>query len=413
MTTESVNPYLIAGSGRDAKPHVLFVDDNEQADPAQLSAMLLEYGVDARLRHPESTIKTDLDWANLIVIDYFLTYWPERDETESVARKPYDGLSAAASMRSALLPSLAERLPGEVPARSVAFALWSSNLKEATFDLPEVVLPHVFSRDNNLEWAFRRSDLLDDLGIKQIALLAQAATRLPGQWPSRPSDAERQMMVMLGLIPEFGSKEQVQDGNFWRDDARDDVLNCRPPIHELSERSHGLALLRWLLHRIFPYPCFLLDEQQLCARLRVDALEGGTASGPSLLETLSPYQYIGTLAGFGGNRWWRSGVEDWLFNQTGGQPGSPIAVAEVAIRHGAAANRTWLRPVIVLNGDLARSTEFAEVDRTVRVRPDDWPVFADDAFALQDLAREDPTLRALVQPADRILLAPSIADDAS
>jgi hypothetical protein len=156
-----------------------------------------------------------------------------------------------------------------------------------------------------------------------------------------------------------------------------------------------------------------LDEQQLCVRLRVDALEGGEINGPSLVEALSPYQYSGMLAGFGGNRWWRSGVEDWLFNQTEGQLGSPLAVAETAIRHGAVASRSWLRPVIVLNGDLERSTEFAEVDKTVRVRPDDWPVFADDAFALQDVAREDPTLRALVQPADRILLNSSNADDAS
>jgi hypothetical protein len=387
-----------------AIPHVLFVDDSDQVEPAQLRNQLQPHGVEARLRHPEETIESDLDWADLVVIDYFLNFWPERDNTDSVARKPCDGLAAAASMRSALLPSLAERLPGTVPPRSVAFALWSSNLKEATFELPEVVLPHVFSRENNLEWAFRRDDLLHEQGERQIALLAHAAAGLPSQWPPQPSGAEHQMLTMLGLLSPRGDDAFSREYILWQDDARSDVLNCRPPIHELSARSHGLALLRWVLHRIFPYPCFLLDEQQLCARLRVDALEGGAAVGPSLLEALLPYQYTGTLAGFGGNRWWRAGIEDWLFNATDGQPGSPHAVSELARRHGALAGRQWLRPVIVLNGDLSRSREFVEVEQTVRIRPDDWPVFADDAFALRELAAEDPTLRALVQPADQNLL---------
>jgi hypothetical protein len=120
------------------------------------------------------------------------------------------------------------------------------------------------------------------------------------------------------------------------------------------------------------------------------------------------------LAGFGGNRWWRSGIEDWLFNETDGQSGVPSIVAELARRHGATTSHAWRRPVIVLNGDLSRSREFAEVEQTVRIRPDDWPVFADDAFALREQAVEDPKLRAMVQPADQPLLdRAAIVDDAS
>lgn len=394
-------------------PHVLFVDDSDQMELGELRRLLQPHQVRVRLRHPEETLMVDLDWADLVVVDYFLLSWAERDDIDSVARKPCDGLAAIASMRSVLLPKLSERLPGTVPPRTVAFALWSSNLKEATFELPEVVLPHVFSRENNLEWAFRRDDLSQEQGNRQIALLAHAVKDLPDRWPSEPSRAEQQMLILLGLTSNNENSGDAGTG-LWRNDARDEVLNCRPPVHELSERSHGLALLRWLLHRIFPYPCFLLDEQQLCARLRVDALEGGSASEASLAEVLLPYKYSGMLAGFGGNRWWRSGVEDWLFNETDGQSGIPSIVAELARSHGATASRSWRRPVIVLNGDLSRSHKFAEVEQTVRIRPDDWPVFADDAFALREQAVEDPTLRALVQPADQPLLDPAaIVDDAT
>ena len=391
-------------------PHVLFVDDNEQVDPVELQTILGHLSLSVRLRHPEETLRQDLDWSDLVVVDYFLSDWRERDETESVARSPYNGLAAIATMRSVLLPALGDRGPGTVPPRSVAFVLWSSNLREATFDLPEVVLPHVFSRENNLEWAFRRDDLLHERGGRQIAILAHAVAALPERWPPRHSDAEDQLITMLGLNT-AGDGGTESPG--WHGDAARDVLACRPPMHELSERSHGLALLRWLLHRIFPYPCFLLDERQVCARLRVDSLSGGTTSDANLTELLGPFLYTGVLAQFDGPRWWRAGVEDWIFTATDGQSGNPQAVAEVALRHGATTSQQWLRPVIVIDGDFQRSTEFAEVGSTVRVRPDDWPVFADDAFALLDVAAEDPRLRALVESADRSRLEPTVAPESS
>ncbi len=383
-------------------PHVLFVDDDDSASPKQLTQALSPHGVEARLRTPEETIRSDLDWADLVVVDYFLTSWPERDETFSVARAPQNGLAVAASMRSALLPALSDRLPEAPVPRPVAFALWSGNLREAAFDLPEVVLPHVFSRENNLEWAFRRDDLLFGEAGAQVAVLAKAVRGLPDRWPRRESQAEEELLRLLGLT----ATSSDEDENPWRGDARREVLDCRPPVHELSARSHGLALVRWLLHRILPYPCFLVDDLQLRARLRVDELEGGQVEVDPLLEALAPFSYNGILAGFHGPRWWRAGIEDWLFTATGGQSGNPGAVAEVAKRHGAVRWTDWMRPVVVIGGDLARSPTFAEVEATVRVRPDDWPVFADDAFARREDVLDDQGLRALVDPADRRLLEP-------
>lgn len=379
-------------------PHVLFVDDSELADPLRLRNLFEPVGIVSRLRHPEATIRSDLEWADLVVVDYFLSSWSERDETDSVARSPFDGLAVAATMRSALLPGLNDRHPGTVPDRTVAFALWSSNLKEASFELPTVVLPHVFARDNNLEWAFRRGDIESGEGVNQIALLARAVTELPHSWPANRSGAEQQLFSMLSI-------EEASEG-YWIMDAQTDVLACRPPMHELSARSHGLAVVRWILHRILPYPCFLIDELQLRARLRVDSLTGGYAEAGELLDLLEPYLYRGVLSGFAGPRWWRAGVEDWLFNETQGESGSPKAVVEAAFRGGAVARTRWLRPVVVIDGDLARSNVFAEVEDTVRVRPDDWPVYADDAYALRSAARDDPALAALVDPADRDLLDP-------
>lgn len=390
------------------RPRVLFVDDDELANQQQLQAALEHHNVDVRLRTPEEVHQSDLSWADLVVVDYFLTDWPERD-VDSVARSPRNGLAAIASMRSTLLPPLAERGPGSAPLQTVAFALWSANLSEASFNLPTEVLPHVFSRENNLEWAFRRQQLGTGPAGRQVALLAHAVRELPDRWPEEHTGAETQLFAMLGLSDQEAA--DLPPATLWRTDARQEALDCRPPLHELSARSHGLALVRWLLHRILPYPCFLLDDLQLRARLRVDALEGGAAVDIPLLEALEPYCYTGIMAEFEGRRWWRAGVEDWLFTVTHGQSGSPRSVLEAAQRHGARTDQTWLRPVVVIGGDLARSEKLAEVEDTVRVRPDDWPVFADTAYARRAEVVDDADLRALVDPIDRFSLEPDDTSD--
>ena len=337
----------------DRLPHVLFVDDDESMREQTLEEALGKYNVDVRLRNPETVIDRDLDWADLAVVDYFLTDWPERDEVESVARAPRDGLGVIASMRSALLPSLDSRSSGTKPERIVAFALWSGHLAEATFELPAVVLKHVFAQANNLEWAFDHNDVLVGSAGQQVVILAHAVRELPTSWPPRSDGlaARRQLWRLLGLPIAH------DDTTAWGEQARSDVLDCHPPLNELSERSHGLVLLRWLLHRIVPYPCFLLDQQQLGARLRVDSLisSGLSRQQSPLIEALRPYEYDGLLKDFSGPRWWRSGVEKWLYDSTDGHSGNSRAVAELALSLGASTEREWLRPVVVTGADLGRS----------------------------------------------------------
>lgn len=386
----------------DTQPHVLFVDDDTGVSPGSLSTLLEPHDVTTRLRHPEEVVVSDLRWADLVVVDYFLTHWPERNDSPSAARAPMDGLAVAATLRSRLLPPLGERGLGAAPDRAVAFALWSAHLSEASFELPEVVLPHVFSRENNLEWAFERNQLLTPAGGRQLSTLATAVKSLPERWPGRRGDAENQLWQLLSLNDDDGE---------WVASAKEEVLDCRPPLHELSERSHGLVLLRWLLHRIMPYPCFLLDELQLSARLRVETLSDGGDGASRLLSELEPLEYHGTLHSFSGRRWWRAGIEDWIYGVTSGDAGNSRAVAAAAILMGAGTSREWLRPVISINGNLSRSTTFAEVEETVRIRPDDWPPYADDAFTLRTSAQTDQSLRSLVEPTDRYMLEDPIAMD--
>src|SRR5204863_143836 len=55
----------------------------------------------------------------------------------------------------------------------------------------------------------------------------------------------------------------------WGSRAAADVETCHPPIHEWAASTHGMALLRWLLHQVLPYPSFLWEDRYLAARLCV------------------------------------------------------------------------------------------------------------------------------------------------
>ena len=57
--------------------------------------------------------------------------------------------------------------------------------------------------------------------------------------------------------------------------------------------------------------------------------------------------------------------------------------------------------VVVLDGSLEPSRTPVPVSQAVRIQPDSWPSFADDAWTTIDAAVADPELRAIVVAADR------------
>jgi hypothetical protein len=368
-------------------PHVLFIDDLEGVVRNAVNVAFAGKPIDFKLLHPETVESADLAWADLVIVDYFLDDWQERDVVESRARHPVDGLAVVAALRSGLLPGIAERRSGMLPEKPVAFALWSANLPQAAFDLPAFVLPHVFSRENNLEWAFKRNDLLADDGVEKVVALAAGVLQLSefdwqGMTPSRT----------LSLLLD------VADHVPWADRALESALECRPPIHELASRTKGMSVARWLLHRIFPYPAFLIGEDDLRARLKVDELAPNGQS--ELLEELTSCRYTGILSGFSGRLWWRVGVEAWIWESSGGSSSSSSVVAELALSKGANRSNRWVTPVTVIDSELARSSELHEIEGVVRVRPDDWPIYADDAYATFQSVGNSQSLLSIVDPDD-------------
>src|SRR5262249_27180871 len=121
--------------------------------------------------------------------------------------------------------------------------------------LPSERRPHVISRLSNVEWFFEKR-APQERTASQIVDLSRAIRSLP-------PNVKQDLNDVAALVRFLG----VDDNDSLLDRYCDAVMRCRPPLHHLSERSHGLVIIRWLLHRILPHTCFLFDVAHLAARL--------------------------------------------------------------------------------------------------------------------------------------------------
>jgi hypothetical protein len=354
------------------QPAILVVDD-ELEDGNNL-AHQLKGQAQVVVCEPSDVKSENLEEADLVLVDYDLSNWSERENALSV---PPNGLALAQVFRQRI-----DSLPAVGPK---GVALYSGEIGRISANLPDEVRAYAVARLNNLEWVFEKNRKESAAGV---VALASAVAALPGSWPegAEAIDALHQLLGLSAELPFFAT-------------AADDIAACHPPIHELSAATHALAVIRWLAQRILPYPAFLMDRWALSARLRIDPddLERAIEGSP-LGEELQEAAFSGALCDLFGPHWWRAGVDSLIFRWTQGAGGAEEIRSAVQARTEDAS---------LLDGDLVpvidesyRATNVAEVGDSVRLRPDDWPVFADEAWALADVVRESERLRGLVLPAD-------------
>ena len=81
------------------KPNILFVDDKPDGLDSQVSEELEEHA-DTSVVHPNDLDLSALEAADLVLVDYKLEDWPERDE-QVVSLRPETGLALAVLLRGA------------------------------------------------------------------------------------------------------------------------------------------------------------------------------------------------------------------------------------------------------------------------------------------------------------------------
>lgn len=363
------------------RPTVLIIDDHADDERAKLRAW--EPDVDLIVRHPNDVDEGDLHAAHVVVIDYVLDDWPERDATPTISLRPPDGLALAAVLRSHTEKSAAS---------PTAFVLRSAHLQRLSSGFPPERRLHVIAQQHNLEWVLDKNDAFGRQ-TEQIRSLSAAVKSLPEAWPSDDTSAAQQIIERWLAVPD----------QRWRELAWQDIEDCHSPWHQLVERKDGLRFVRWFAQRILSYPCFLWTTGRLAARLRVthESLLDGFSQG--LAEVFQPARYAGQLCSFLGDRWWGSGCEAILWDIT---DGNSFDVEHTrGVLNQRCGNALWrspaAEPVLCIDEDFNVGADTCDVSGAVRVQPDDWPPYAEQAWAPLQLARDDSRLRASVIAMDR------------
>ncbi|MEV0425356.1 hypothetical protein [Micromonospora sp. NPDC050495] len=374
---------------------MVIIDDEDQSAFAEV---LQDEGIDALSLHPDDLDGDILARATTVVVDQYLDHWPGRNGySVPFALKVPDGLSLASVLRSHVEASGARKGP---PVDAVSFVLRTGEAEKIGAGLPRAAREYLLAAQYNLEWVFDKS-YLPELGrpsaAARIAQLANATASLSSDWGPDSGDPG---LRWLG----------VPDAD-WSRDARWQVEQCRPPQHVVAQRTAGRAWLRWFLHRILPFPTFLIDERKLATSLGLTrrALEEVLNSNSDLRSKLDGVRYGGPLDTFMGARWWRAGVSHAIHDmlqECGLDDELDLASVGYAASslHGTPLSCLDIEdPVMEIGADYSVSDDPISASEAVRLQPDDWPPYADEPWAHRKYLEPagDPELMALVVSVDR------------
>ena len=367
-------------------PAIAIVDDNPDEVQLLSDEIELHEGFDCTVLDPSELDLTTLIDCDLILVDYDLRHWNNYRASGPIACVPEDGVALATIFRRHLTQH--QRLEGEIS--PTAFAILTAQIEPLAYPLPTPPKQHgLYAKVNNVEWVFEKIPPEGEERSSAICALAEAVSELPPEWRSESAKA---CLTHLLRMPE--------DDGLW-----EDVESCRPPIHRLSTATHGLAVLRWLIQDVLPHPTFLWHDIRLAARLRVTlpTLNALLSSDHEVIAKLQCCRYQGTLSNFDGRRWWRRKVEDFLWTIGQDQCVPPRQAPEALLRmvNDTLETISPEQHVTCIDRHLQTVPYPVTMDVAVRVRPDAWPAFAEQAWAELSEVDENNLLSSLVIVEDR------------
>jgi CheY-like chemotaxis protein len=375
-----------------SKPTILFVDD--VIEEIDATAELCKDKAEILIRSFDDVEAADLDSADLILVDFNLKDWDKREHITQLTLRPGDGLAVAETLRSYYRANKS--------AKPVAIAVLSADLSSLTSPFPPTSREHMVANLAKMEWAFQKGSPID-VTARQLLSLADGVRQLPSAWPHDSTAQKDETLHKLLAMPAAD----------WAAAAVADVARCHPPVQELSKWSHGLAFLRWMLQRVLPYPTFLLDSAQVAIRLGIEpnSFRAGVEKEPGFAEWLAPTVFGGLLHDFRETRFWRAGVDSLIWESTQESPFDRTALAKAVIAKLPEARFINVKNPVVCVDKNYEFVGVADASECVRLRPDDWPLFADSAWAQKSVVRENETLQvALEDESDREELGAVISE---
>lgn len=366
---------------------VLVIDDEPIGPDHQLVTDLEGVGIGAELVHPRDLTDAQVQRASVIAIDHFLQTWSERDDA-ATGLQVRDGMALASVLRSYMgeLTRPAEVRP------NLAYVVRTSKLDELRGTLPRLMSQHVLAGYHGLDWLQAKGETPGTPPEhERLAGLARAVAALPREWTQLVPAESDDVANWLGLAAKgFRAAAGLQ------------IEEAHPTAHRLAEQTSGSGFLRWFLQRVLPYPTFLIGDVRaaLALGLSVPALDALLAATSELGVLTNAAQYDGELATFSGRRWWRAGLQEVLLRAHANPPELEDALSAADLEV-SAAREGGHGEVIVLDAELEPKDEPVPIEDAVRLQPDGWPGFAEEAWVAVIDAQANPDLAAAVVTADR------------
>jgi hypothetical protein len=194
----------------------------------------------------------------------------------------------------------------------------------------------------------------------------------------------------------------------WNASALEQLVRSRPPLTEPGKEggdgSRGVAgVLRWVLHRILPYPGLLMSDHYAAWTLGVSVndLDELMSRCGQFNEDLRVCLYKGPVDQLFGRRWWAAGLNymAWTLRSSADDAGNEAVALEqltgIPIKLKDSSER-----VVGHDPDL-NETEFIELDDAVQLHPPGWPAESIEPWIRRSEAQKEPLIWAMVNPADK------------
>jgi hypothetical protein len=363
-------------------PKIILVDDH----PEEL-IFPPDWGI--RCCPPNELSLSDVEGCDLVLVDFNLADWADSPKNIDFARDVRDGLALAGVIAGALRER-GRKLHLKMGERSpTAIAVITAEI-ELLLPPETEPLPYLAARAVGVEWIFQKTH--EDWPRKAVAL-AKAVQQIPRRWDESAETNSKRLLA----LPE---------GDGWQTLSWESVLEANPPIHEISRWTDGLAFIRWLAHRVLPYPSFVWSTQEIAKRLQISHKWVQQALHNGLLgSALEPAHYQGALSGLFEPRWWSAGVEHIIRSQFGGvSPDRAELISWLSAQFPVTSEdqfREKTTYVPCIDAERSFEPELVPIDSCVRVRVDDWPSYAHEAWMRIETIKEYPRLLDRVYPQDR------------
>ncbi|MEQ1932778.1 MAG: hypothetical protein ABL962_02705 [Fimbriimonadaceae bacterium] len=311
--------------------------------------------------HPMEATIAPLVEANLVLVDFMITDWASKTDARipELAR-PSDGLALAHSIRR-ILEQEGDKCPPAV-------ALMTSEYEEAAKPLPRSILPHLLARLNGIEWVFEKTD-----GRDGVEALASASN--PDLYAIvRQGTAEEKLVALARYL----GVPDTTDCTY----ILDEIDFCQPPIHDLYGWEHGLLILRWLIHRVLPYPTMLVGDSYVAERAQCKLGDLSEAVSRKNDAGFLTSKYVGAASEMFTRRFWRCLLERYLYQKLGDSASDPSRVRALLCEELEFELEVAPEPQVECLDNSGRYGNCcAPMSQVKQILIDDWPPFATPAFS--------------------------------